>query len=975
MQEFYNDDDKKEDERKFDEKIGFDISLMLKLVAKAEEAAEQIRDKNVILFLGGTVNGLPHIAPIEIKNEALINVTTSPNVKSETKYITAVPIDLKEMGIYTDQDMVVLCDSPGFEDTSGLEVDVANGINLARTLVGIVPSITDHLSKFSYVFTKWPKDQRRHIHALVKETLINIPEDESDEGYKALLADIVKKTKKGAITPDLLNGSYIDILEKFLDEQDFIRDPLDVFQPFVTEKSMSAVRLQVEKHKAHILHAFKHCDYQRVNTKLNELHALNEILRTDAIQNSYDDCVKKLTQEWNEKIEHTTNEFNKCITSPDAISKEDILAYKISIDDLKKTQLLQKHFKEAINKDFLMQNLHKRIMDLCCGLKDIKNELTLKIRLDKLKQLCDIFSGFPPIYNLACRNLTDNLINYVENTKKCIRKNQFEKMRQNLESLVKILFLQSHLVSTLNIKTEIENVETLLITHLNNVTNEGLVVIKRVVKGDFDSKKEKDYNSSFWIKKLTINDIKLLEKNVIILETAMNVFESPCEHFNLNKPIKELFHSFLNEIIDYFDKISQKITSLFEKQRYHAFNEIKGFVNVMDDLRKVKAVEQRTQRSYFQIIERIFGFVRKDVEVILSSLFKQDPSFDYNRLFDCVVCVDQLKWIDERKEGNNKLMIDLKKNVESYLQELEQSYQYLEFDINHPDHLEQGRKIVSHLDKLRRLEDTIPEISTYRKSVSVRIEQAIKTTLLTIANEYSSEKKTVNYQREIKEQLVKLKVYAESLTHANAFLQQKELTSAQDLDSRIGSIENKLKTSEKTLEEKTKDFDSDIQKVQEKMSLLGDVSSEYQRLAKKVTWKDKIIPQKAIEFLKEQGYKEIDEVEREEAKEQAKFEQLQEGAKQFDEAQKKQIEELNKDLKKYQQIKKEFQRLQSKEKMAFENASEFLKSRDFSETEIIRWVNNEPELVEKIKQYEREIEKFKTVGYNFGVLNAARTEK
>ncbi|ETO27642.1 purine NTPase, partial [Reticulomyxa filosa] len=331
---------------------------------------------------------------------------------------------------------------------------------------------------------------------------------------------------------------------------------------------------------------------------------------------------------------------------------------------------------------------------------------------------------------------------------------------------------------------------------------------------------------------------------------------------------------------------------LFEKQRYHAFDEIEGFVNIMDDLRKIKAVEQKTQRSYFQIIEKIFGFVRdvqKDVEIMLPSLFKQDPSFDYNRLFDCVVCVNQSKWIDERQEGGSStLMNGLKNKIVSYLYELQKSSQHLELDIDHPDHLEQGRKIVNHFEKLRNLEPVIPEISNYRKEVAVQIEYAIRTTLSSI--------ESVNHQKEIKEQLMKLKVYAESLNHANAYFRQKELKSAQDLEQ----IKKKRTTSR------------------------GGGGGGG---GKSATTQDN-----SIEELKEQ-------------------------------------------LEQYHETKKEFELLQQKEKTSFETASKFLKSHGFSENQIIELIDNQNELIEKIKQYEQEIDKVKTVGYNFGVLNATRTEK
>ncbi|ETN98121.1 hypothetical protein RFI_39396, partial [Reticulomyxa filosa] len=128
---------------------------MLELMKKAKGAGNEIKNKNVILFLGGTgtgkstlihylagstmekqmVDGKPHIAPTKIINKALHNVICSANEISETKYITAVPVNLKELGVLSKKlDNIVLCDTPGFEDTNGPEVDVANCIGVIKAL-------------------------------------------------------------------------------------------------------------------------------------------------------------------------------------------------------------------------------------------------------------------------------------------------------------------------------------------------------------------------------------------------------------------------------------------------------------------------------------------------------------------------------------------------------------------------------------------------------------------------------------------------------------------------------------------------------------------------------------------------------------------------------------------------------------------------------------------------------------------------
>lgn len=114
----------------------FDVKEFLRLVAVGDEAATCVKGQRIILLLGGTgagksttihylagsklvlesVGGVDHIGPdpnSPIKNEILRKVTTSNASKSETRNITAIPINLEDLDEY-EQGVVVLCDTPGF---------------------------------------------------------------------------------------------------------------------------------------------------------------------------------------------------------------------------------------------------------------------------------------------------------------------------------------------------------------------------------------------------------------------------------------------------------------------------------------------------------------------------------------------------------------------------------------------------------------------------------------------------------------------------------------------------------------------------------------------------------------------------------------------------------------------------------------------------------------------------------------------
>ena len=60
------------------------------------------------------------------------NINISYKGESETRYIT--PVKIKFVDDEEDIRPVMICDSPGFGDTAGAEVDIANSIGIIEAI-------------------------------------------------------------------------------------------------------------------------------------------------------------------------------------------------------------------------------------------------------------------------------------------------------------------------------------------------------------------------------------------------------------------------------------------------------------------------------------------------------------------------------------------------------------------------------------------------------------------------------------------------------------------------------------------------------------------------------------------------------------------------------------------------------------------------------------------------------------------------
>ena len=136
---------------------------------------------------------------------------TGPFAFSVTKFISCVTMD-----------RLTLCDTPGFEDSQGAEVDIANGVGVVegiRRCKSVIPAIVvsykstgerysgikslttliasmfndipNNIESFLYIFTKFSPDQKEEVVHILKNIIDTLTEEEkSDEAFVLLLEDM-----------------------------------------------------------------------------------------------------------------------------------------------------------------------------------------------------------------------------------------------------------------------------------------------------------------------------------------------------------------------------------------------------------------------------------------------------------------------------------------------------------------------------------------------------------------------------------------------------------------------------------------------------------------------------------------------------------------------------------------------------------------------------------------------------------------
>ncbi|CAF1185261.1 unnamed protein product [Adineta steineri] len=746
---------------------------LFKFVDKVNDAAKLIEGKEIILLLGKTgtgksttihflagskfrsisKNGLNHIDPYEIKNTDLKKITTSPFAQSETRFITPVTVNMKDIGVYTYPNLI-LCDSPGFEDTAGPEVDIANAIgiiraikecksvkpvvlisykdlgsrlggikDLARTLVGLIHNIHDHISTFSYIFTKYPPNERDTIHA----TLIHVGEtlnetEKADTCFLKVLQDMIEKTQSCVIALDPITDNPKSIFDN-LQPSKAIRNPDEVFKFSITERSNATLKEQVTKHRLSIISAMKQSDYLFIKYKLDQLKYLNEILHEDYISQIYNDCIRDIIKHLSKEYEEGISDMNRCLMNQTILNNEDVHRYQKCIDHFKQLEeLRESHLrKEVVYSDAFILYLNQQIDAMLIDLTEKEiDDFSVKLSLDKIKLLSSSFSDIDSNkYKTICQDLAQQFQAVIDSFYRSVSSNKFDESANDMRKIHAALTILHNHFDYAYMTEKYNRMKEHFLHYLNGSVEK--------------------LNYVFHQEKLHKNDIDNLNSCVSMLENAKNTF-TLYSHVS-KEEIEKIYQNLLLKIINYFLEIVKKIETEWTNRR--TFHKLQQYLVELDSIRTISVIELKTNQFHYSIVEKIVGYLRdakSHVEQLLSDLFQNGERVNYDKLTKCLLNLKDTKWIENYRTGEyTEVMTDVEEQLIEYIKQIKISVMELPLDLDNYDKIDLAYKTVFKIKEMKPLEKFLPDISQYFIEVNSWFENEINKVCMIIKDLFNIE--------------------------------------------------------------------------------------------------------------------------------------------------------------------------------------------------------------------------------------------
>ena len=586
------------------------IQEIVRLVTKAAEGNSLISGQDIVLFIGETGTGKSttiqflagckmvekrvevakdvfiddHIEAVSFpdNNPTLTGVKSSCLNQSETRYIKPVRVNLREVIGPSEDGYINLCDAPGYGDTAGPEVDIANSIGvintiekctsvkvvallssknsgdrgqgiqkLARLLVNLIEDIEERTDAIIYLFTKYP------IGDNVNANLVNLKNCiqsnlEKDKGFMIVINDMIEKTEKETLIIDPIKGTPKNIL-KVLKSIQGIKFPDKVFRYPFSPECLSTIKNQVQRYQKNISSALKHKNNELALFYLNNLKTSNDLIKKDFLNEAYNKAVNLILENHQNYCEETKAKFNRALQSQDGLKEDDIQEYKKAIEFIKDSQIFIDHFgSRIIIPSFFIQNITVEFQKIKEKLKEklkdesISNPL-FGVYLDNLFAVSSSLVHFHANYIKECEELETVANSLFSNIKELIKPDKFEEFSEKVLILYNSsIVFKSHDFSKNFEEKYILSIE-LFLAYLREFANDPLLEKRKI------SEKEVQTLNKYveYLRSAKENSV-LQDRMVLYSKLIKNRVNETSKNSNI---LSLIFNEFLEKINDYFEVI------------------------------------------------------------------------------------------------------------------------------------------------------------------------------------------------------------------------------------------------------------------------------------------------------------------------------------------------------------------------------------------------------------------------------------
>lgn len=761
------------------------VQEIQRLITKTKGTAALINGKDIILLVGQTGSGKSTTVqfltgatmkniPVEIasgmflehitvdgpaRNAGLNNVTSSPFSRSETRYIIPVTVQLKDILGAHQTGEIILCDAPGFEDTAGPEVDIANSmgviealkncnsvkilalssymslgdrgegiIKLVHILINMIDGIKDRLNAILYAFTKYPSTTDIHpVLSDIKKSKVN--EDvilRSDTAFVAVLEDMIDKTKGNDAKIDPIDGNPGNLIQK-LQRLQGIRYPGEVFRFAISEQTQSTIRKQTQKYKSSIMCAFKNKDIDLVMYYLNNLKVLN-----DFVQDTYADSIQSLSKDIEQYYTAVMEKFNRYFVSQDGLRDEDIQEYRIAHEYIQQIQTLRIHLgSKLVSVDIFIENILSELGKRNVALRDENlYSPSIGMFLDNLHRLQSSIKELEPYYKKTCEDFSKRFeLTLVEPIPILISSNEFKQVADIMSIVSKCVPILNHHIDG-KVEENYRSIINSVLQHLNSFSEEAKSVLSKFT--------------------LNQNDIEILEKYINLMKSVKNDIS-----VETLKDLNQVYEEFISKIITYFDEIILRIKKLLNGNDILEY--IEPLVIQMEMIRTLPDIESKTIGKFYHTIQDIRGYMQKsqrDVEDLLHTLEQQSGVINYRRFARSLLRLKNIQWIDRISPGTcDSLMRHIREELEERADQLEKRLKNFDLNLKSPQNILLAKEIIEKIESMQVLEDSIPELKNYRDRINEYFIQNTKKVFDNIQNTFNLADKNTNC---LKQELIKL---------------------------------------------------------------------------------------------------------------------------------------------------------------------------------------------------------------------------